>query len=115
MRQGSSFQTGMQVSDKRKRVLQISSGSKSVDGMLGGGFMSQSISEGTLRFSCRYMPYKLMELGSLWGVPVRERIPHPYDHVVILSAWTARGKPNSHTRFLLWPNCHRRWAAPRAR
>ncbi|QRW24868.1 meiotic recombination protein DMC1, related protein [Rhizoctonia solani] len=42
---GSSFQTGMQVSDKRKRVLQISSGSKSVDGMLGGGFMSQSISE----------------------------------------------------------------------
>ncbi|CCO34407.1 Meiotic recombination protein dmc1 [Rhizoctonia solani AG-1 IB] len=43
---GSSFQTGVQVSDKRKRVLQISSGSKSVDGMLGGGFMSQSISEG---------------------------------------------------------------------
>ncbi|KAG8718624.1 Meiotic recombination protein dmc1 [Ceratobasidium sp. 395] len=42
---GSSFQTGVQVSDKRKRVLQISSGSKSVDGMLGGGFMSQSISE----------------------------------------------------------------------
>ncbi|CUA76539.1 Meiotic recombination protein dmc1 [Schizosaccharomyces pombe 972h-] [Rhizoctonia solani] len=42
---GSSFQTGMQVSEKRKRVLQISSGSKSVDAMLGGGFMSQSISE----------------------------------------------------------------------
>ncbi|CAE6455343.1 unnamed protein product, partial [Rhizoctonia solani] len=42
---GSSFQTGAQVSEKRKRVLQISSGSKSVDGMLGGGFMSQSISE----------------------------------------------------------------------
>ncbi|CAE6442160.1 unnamed protein product [Rhizoctonia solani] len=42
---GSSFQTGIQVSEKRKRVLQISSGSKSVDGMLGGGFMSQSISE----------------------------------------------------------------------
>jgi meiotic recombination protein DMC1 len=46
--QGSSFQTGVQVSDKRKRVLQISSGSKSVDSMLGGGFMSQSISEGLL-------------------------------------------------------------------
>jgi hypothetical protein len=44
--QGSSFQTGVQVSDKRKRVIQISSGSKSVDAMLGGGFMSQSISEG---------------------------------------------------------------------
>ncbi|KAL5639416.1 hypothetical protein ACGC1H_006805 [Rhizoctonia solani] len=42
---GSSFQTGVQVSEKRKRVLQISCGSKSVDGMLGGGFMSQSISE----------------------------------------------------------------------
>ncbi|CAE6535465.1 unnamed protein product [Rhizoctonia solani] len=42
---GSSFQTGVQVADKRKRVLQISTGSKSVDGMLGGGFMSQSISE----------------------------------------------------------------------
>ncbi|QRV97253.1 meiotic recombination protein DMC1, related protein [Ceratobasidium sp. AG-Ba] len=42
---GSSFQTGIQVSDKRKRVLHISSGSKSVDNMLGGGFMSQSISE----------------------------------------------------------------------
>ncbi|QRV83104.1 meiotic recombination protein DMC1, related protein [Ceratobasidium sp. AG-Ba] len=42
---GSSFQTGIQVSDKRKRVLQISSASKSVDNMLGGGFMSQSISE----------------------------------------------------------------------
>ncbi|CCO34412.1 Meiotic recombination protein dmc1 [Rhizoctonia solani AG-1 IB] len=33
------------VSDKRKRMLQTSSGSKSVDGMLGGRFMSQSISE----------------------------------------------------------------------
>ncbi|KAG9098999.1 Meiotic recombination protein dmc1 [Ceratobasidium sp. UAMH 11750] len=42
---GSSFQTGVQVSDKRKRVIQVSSGSKSVDTMLGGGFMSQSISE----------------------------------------------------------------------
>ncbi|CAE6424385.1 unnamed protein product [Rhizoctonia solani] len=47
---GSSFQTGVQVSEKRKRVLQISSGSKSVDAMLGGGFMSQSISEGKRRY-----------------------------------------------------------------
>ncbi|KAB5590609.1 Meiotic recombination protein DMC1 [Ceratobasidium theobromae] len=46
---GSSFQTGIQVSEKRKRVLQISSGSKSVDAMLGGGFMSQSISEVPVR------------------------------------------------------------------
>ena len=59
--QGSSFATGLEVSDKRKRVLIISTGSKNVDGILGGqsvssrlphthfvvgGMMSQSISEG---------------------------------------------------------------------
>ena len=59
--QGSSFATGLEVSDKRKRVLIISTGSKNVDGILGGrfallrqtqahfvvgGIMSQSISEG---------------------------------------------------------------------
>jgi len=42
---GSSFATGLEVQDKRKRVLAISTGSKSVDGILGGGIMSQSISE----------------------------------------------------------------------
>ncbi|CAE7149712.1 unnamed protein product [Rhizoctonia solani] len=56
---GSSFQTGVQVSDKRKRVLQISTGSKSVDGMLGGGFMSQSISEGGLWTCVLYARWKL--------------------------------------------------------
>jgi RecA/RadA recombinase len=59
--QGSSFATGLEVSDKRKRVLILSTGSKNVDGILGGrfaplrcmqahfvvgGIMSQSISEG---------------------------------------------------------------------
>ena len=34
--QGSSFATGLEVSDKRKRVLVISTGSKNVDGILGG-------------------------------------------------------------------------------
>ena len=34
--QGSSFATGLEVQDKRKRVLIISTGSKSVDGILGG-------------------------------------------------------------------------------
>ncbi|PAV22521.1 family atpase dmc1 [Pyrrhoderma noxium] len=61
---GSSFATGLEVQDKRRRVLLISTGSKSVDAMLGGdyfycrnpptivslyifqgGIMSQSISE----------------------------------------------------------------------
>ncbi|TFK36933.1 hypothetical protein BDQ12DRAFT_230976 [Crucibulum laeve] len=63
---GSSFATGVEVQDKRKRVITISTGSKSVDGILGGaytwlfrqalhaipaffigGLMSQSISEGS--------------------------------------------------------------------
>ncbi|KAF5388550.1 hypothetical protein D9757_004614 [Collybiopsis confluens] len=43
---GSSFSTGIEVQEKRKRVLCISTGSKSVDAILGGGIMSQSISEG---------------------------------------------------------------------
>ncbi|KAG1857543.1 Rad51-domain-containing protein [Suillus tomentosus] len=42
---GSSFATGIEVQDRRKRVLVISTGSKSVDTILGGGLMSQSISE----------------------------------------------------------------------
>ncbi|KAJ7631155.1 Rad51-domain-containing protein [Roridomyces roridus] len=43
--QGSSFATGVEVQDKRKKVLTISTGSKAVDGILGGGIMSQSITE----------------------------------------------------------------------
>ncbi|KAI0727820.1 Rad51-domain-containing protein, partial [Fomitopsis betulina] len=42
---GSSFATGLEIQDKRKRVLMISTGSKAVDTILGGGIMSQSISE----------------------------------------------------------------------
>ncbi|KAF9245756.1 Rad51-domain-containing protein [Melanogaster broomeanus] len=42
---GSSFGTGIEVQDRRKRVLVLSTGSKSVDAILGGGIMSQSISE----------------------------------------------------------------------
>ena len=34
--QGSSFATGLEVQDKRKRVLLISTGSKNVDTILGG-------------------------------------------------------------------------------
>ncbi|TFK30869.1 hypothetical protein FA15DRAFT_36198 [Coprinopsis marcescibilis] len=61
---GSSFATGVEVQDKRKRVVAISTGSKLVDAILGGelnprvycqfyvdclagGIMSQSITEGT--------------------------------------------------------------------
>ncbi|KAF8337946.1 uncharacterized protein EI90DRAFT_2523956 [Cantharellus anzutake] len=43
---GSPFQTGVQVSESRRRVFCLSTGSKSVDAMLGGGLQSQSISEG---------------------------------------------------------------------
>ncbi|KAL4246973.1 RecA family protein [Abortiporus biennis] len=42
---GSSFATGLEIQEKRKRVLIISTGSKNVDTILGGGIMSQSISE----------------------------------------------------------------------
>lgn len=35
---GSSFATGLEVQDKRKRVLVISTGSKSVDAILGGNY-----------------------------------------------------------------------------
>ncbi|KAF8665309.1 hypothetical protein AX16_000329 [Volvariella volvacea WC 439] len=42
---GSSFLTGVELSDKRRRVTIISTGSKSVDAILGGGIMSQSITE----------------------------------------------------------------------
>ncbi|KAG6380847.1 Rad51-domain-containing protein [Boletus reticuloceps] len=42
---GSSFATGVEVQDRRKRVLVITTGSKSVDAILGGGIMSQSITE----------------------------------------------------------------------
>ncbi|PSS29599.1 hypothetical protein PHLCEN_2v2747 [Hermanssonia centrifuga] len=42
---GSSFATGLEIQEKRKRVLTISTGSKNVDTILGGGIMSQSITE----------------------------------------------------------------------
>ncbi|KAI6149184.1 Rad51-domain-containing protein [Pisolithus tinctorius] len=42
---GSSFATGIEIQDRRRRVLVISTGSKSVDSILGGGLTSQSITE----------------------------------------------------------------------
>lgn len=42
---GSSFATGVEVQEKRKKVNMISTGSKAVDAILGGGISSQSISE----------------------------------------------------------------------
>ena len=37
-KQGSSFATGLELQERRKRVLTISTGSKVVDAMLGGKF-----------------------------------------------------------------------------
>ncbi|KAJ7050436.1 Rad51-domain-containing protein [Mycena amicta] len=42
---GSSFATGVEVQEKRKRVFTVSTGSKAVDTIMGGGITSQSISE----------------------------------------------------------------------
>ncbi|KAF8480144.1 Rad51-domain-containing protein [Russula ochroleuca] len=49
---GSSFATGLELQERRKRVLIISTGSKAVDAMLGGGLMSQSITEGKHNIIC---------------------------------------------------------------
>ncbi|KAH9974048.1 Rad51-domain-containing protein [Lactifluus volemus] len=45
---GSSFATGLELQEKRKRVLIISTGSKSVDAILGGGIMSHIFSNGSV-------------------------------------------------------------------
>ncbi|KAF7319296.1 RecA family ATPase [Mycena chlorophos] len=42
---GSAFATGVEVQEKRKRVFTVSTGSKAVDNIMGGGISSQSISE----------------------------------------------------------------------
>ncbi|KAF7292723.1 RecA family ATPase [Mycena indigotica] len=42
---GSSFATGVEIQEKRKRVFTVSTGSKVVDQIMGGGITSQSISE----------------------------------------------------------------------
>lgn len=42
---GSSFLTGVELQEKRRRVNVISTGSKIVDTILGGGVMSQSMTE----------------------------------------------------------------------
>lgn len=42
MTQGSSFATGLEVSDKRRRVITISTGSKAVDAILGGVYKTHT-------------------------------------------------------------------------
>lgn len=88
--QGSSFSTGVEVQDKRKRVMSISTGSKSVDVILGGksfftsppislnvpvqgGIMSQSISEGIDSYGLRFSAAsKFSNLSSLRRISYRE-------------------------------------------
>ncbi|KIK07527.1 hypothetical protein K443DRAFT_119639 [Laccaria amethystina LaAM-08-1] len=62
---GSSFATGVEVQDKRKRVMSISTGSKLVDTILGGGIMSQSISEGTTQ--SHFDPYPVADDFTVYG------------------------------------------------
>lgn len=43
--QPTAFATGLELADRRQNVIMISTGSKSVDQMLGGGICTQSITE----------------------------------------------------------------------
>ncbi|KAK6520322.1 Meiotic recombination protein dmc1 [Arthrobotrys conoides] len=49
---GSAFVTASEYGQQRKRVIRISTGSKSLDGILGGGFTTMSISEVFGEFRC---------------------------------------------------------------
>ncbi|SLM35672.1 meiotic recombinase dmc1 [Lasallia pustulata] len=49
---GFGFITAMELGHQRKRVVRISTGSKQLDGILGGGFQSMSISEVYGEFRC---------------------------------------------------------------
>jgi hypothetical protein len=62
--QGSSFATGVDVQEKRKRVLVISTGSKSVDAVLGGMFLShnrstRAVKESSQEGLCRSLSPKV--------------------------------------------------------
>ncbi|KZT58225.1 DNA repair and recombination, RecA-like protein [Calocera cornea HHB12733] len=59
---GSSFCTGTELSNRREKVMHISTGSKSVDLILGGGFETQSISEGTEVLKVAYIDTEGMKL-----------------------------------------------------
>lgn len=58
--QPTAFATGLELADRRQNVIMISTGSKSVDAMLGGGICTQSITEvfgeyRTGKVSCVYL------------------------------------------------------------
>jgi meiotic recombination protein DMC1 len=42
---GSAFKTGLEMKDKRKQVIHITTGSTALDGILGGGVETSSITE----------------------------------------------------------------------
>ncbi|KAH8916122.1 Rad51-domain-containing protein [Atractiella rhizophila] len=42
-----SFSTGVEVATRREKVVMITTGSKQLDAMLGGGVSTQSVTEGT--------------------------------------------------------------------
>ncbi|KAI8933521.1 carboxymethylenebutenolidase [Plenodomus lindquistii] len=52
MPSGGGFQTAQELGQQRKRVIKISTGSKALDAVLGGGFQTMSISEVFGEFRC---------------------------------------------------------------
>ncbi|KDQ19880.1 hypothetical protein BOTBODRAFT_169925 [Botryobasidium botryosum FD-172 SS1] len=79
---GSSFCTGVQVAEKRQRVVAISTGSKAVDAILGGGIHTQSISEGKSShfFVELYVrPTDTDVICSIWGVSDGKDAAGAYD------------------------------------
>ncbi|KAL2042075.1 hypothetical protein N7G274_005263 [Stereocaulon virgatum] len=76
----SGFMTAVELSHQRKRVCKISTGSKQLDAILGGGFQSMSISEVYLSTNSTIedQAYKLLASG-LWRVQMWEDTIISYD------------------------------------
>ena len=112
MNQGSSFATGLEMQERRKRVLTISTGSKAVDAMLGGKSLNGSVKVNTIesRFlrgihvavhhrrkvqSCLGAVVDNASLNSLWRVPHRKdtaRTYHECSGPATTRPWWCRGK-----------------------
>jgi hypothetical protein len=80
--QPTAFATGLELADRRQNVIMISTGSKSVDAMLGGGICTQSITE-------VFGEYRTGKVSS--GTPdVEKKEADDRPNYVILSAYLLR-------------------------